>query len=263
MKTPMICLTAILCSFAASADLHAEYDAITVPTKGSQKYGGYDELAEENTIEYRLAKCDEAAAKATDEATRNFFRGRKVTLLAVLRRYNEAMALAKELKDEGLLAQVCRRRAARYYAQPNEKLMREAIAHYLKAIEGKANNRNLRPLVADYLSIKDYKAVIELPTRFPAVNPDMWLGVRIADAHYELGDYATSVAWYAKYPNFKPSEGFPNSYQRYAGALYALGRYEECLAIVDKLPTVGTFKDTNAYYRHVLTEKIAAAKKAK
>jgi len=94
-------------------------------------------------------------------------------------------------------------------------------------------------------------------------KPDAWLGVRIADAYFETGDYQAAVSWYEKYPNFKPCDGFPNSYQRYAGALYALGRYEDCLKIVDKLPSVGTFKDTNAYYRHVLEEKIAAAKKGK
>lgn len=247
----------------AVAELHAEYDGVTVPTKASTRYGGYEELAEENTSEYRLAKCEEAIAKSPDDATRSFFRSRKVSLLVALRRYDEALAFAKENESESLQATVCRARAVRYYAPPNEKWMREAIAHYAKSIEGRENGRNLRPLAEDYIALKDYKGLIETMLRLTKGKPDAWLGVRIADAYFETGDYETAVSWYEKYPNFKPCEGFPNSYQRYAGALYALARYEDCLKIVDKLPSVGTFKDTNAYYRHVLEEKIAASKKGK
>ena len=251
----------VLAACAAVAGLREEYDAVTVPTKASTRYGGYDELAEENTLEYRLAKCDEAAAKSSDEATRNLFRGRKVTILAALRRYDEAMALAQELKNEELQASVCRARAARYYAPPDEKWTREAIAHGLKAVEGKETGRNLRPVAEDFIALKDHKGLVETMVRLTKGKPDAWLGVWIGDAYYEMGDWQSAVGWYEKYPNFKPCEGFPNSYQRYAGALYALGRYEECLKIVDKLPTVGTFKDTNAYYRHILAAKIAERKK--
>ena len=251
----------VLAVCTAVAGVREEYDAVTVPTKASTRYGGYDELAEENTLEYRLAKCDEAAAKASDEATRNLFRGRKVTILAALRRYDEAMALARELKNEELQASVCRARAARYYAPPDEKWTREAIAHGLKAVEGKETSRNLRPVAEDFIALKDHKGLVETMVRLTKGKPDAWLGVRIGDAYYEMGDWQSAVGWYEKYPNFKPCEGFPNSYQRYAGALYALGRYEECLKIVDKLPTVGTFKDTNAYYRHILAAKIAERKK--
>jgi len=246
----------------AVAELHAAYDSVTTPTKASTRYGGYDELAEENTSEYRLAKCEEAIAKSPDDATRSFFRSRKVSLLVALRRYDEAMAFAKEMKSESLQATVCRARAARYYAPPDEKWTREAIAHELKAIEGREDNRNLRPVASDLIALQDYKGLLALQDLLKG-KPDAWLGVRFGDACYETGDYPAAVSWYEKYPNFKPGEGFPNSYQRYAGALYALGRYEDCLKIVDKLPTVGTFKDTNAYYRHILAEKIAAQKQGK
>ena len=76
----------------------------------------------------------------------------------------------------------------------------------------------------------------------------------------EKGDWETAVKWYTMFP-LKPTPAYqrhrlPDASQKLAGALYALGRYEECLQATKTFPNFGSHRDENEVLRQAVKAKI-------
>ena len=254
-----------------------------------------DSLDVRNSFDYKLGLCDEAIAKLPKQAD-EFVRAKCTLYLAmkefgpVEKVYREALAKVPEdkpgLRCERLndLATLYVARAERYYADSDEKLTRQAIAFWNEAakvftapenaktckLSGRLKAPDLfrQPATQAFL-IRDYKLAAAWLDRYAQflgekAAKDPWICGCRGDLAYYAGDYAAAVKWYET-PEKDFADGptrikYPNSHQRYAGALNALGEYEKCLKAVEKCPNPyrSSFGALNKFNRKVLEARLRA-----
>lgn len=221
-----------------------------------------------NTPEYWLGVCDRAIANLGEKEADGFAVRRRECLRALGRGdevERELVAKTLELKDSHQLARAhCAlgghylAMAKRYYAAPDAEIMKKAVAAMRKAHEIRPDGYR-REYVDALVAAGEHRQIVELlaPT-FNARNPDPWTAPQLGDAYYHLGQWEKAVEVYAAFGD-KLNAGErlpPNRLDRRVQALYALGRYEECLKAVDKLSDWLVWKERKAAYRQKLKEKI-------
>ena len=225
--------------------------------------------------------CEEAIAKL-EPKYRDWFENRKLELLKEMSRWDEVekalqgrLAAITNVTDRrrvqiyGQLAEMYVTRSARYYQKPDEALTRKAIGFWEEGLKLDPKNGGFfRKIIERAMLIDDWKLaeakLDALTTIMKDQKPDAWMTAVYGDIAYYRGDYEKAVAWYKtfeKFPDAPTVVKIPNSHQRFAGALYATGRYEECLKAIDQCPNFWSFKDTNAQYRKILKAKIEEARK--
>lgn len=250
-----------------------------------------DPLDMRNSFDYKLAMCDEAIAKFPDRKDQ-FLRAKCALWLdmkefaPVEKVYREALEKAPADKPAVRcaalhnLAKLYVARAERYYADPDEKLSRTAIGFWDEAakviIEGDKKvvdevNRGWSK-AADYFTgpirqaflIRDWKLAAEWLDRYAQflgekAAKDPWICGCRGDLAYYAGNWAEAVKWYeTPEKDFKDGPTripYPNSHQRYVGALNALGEHAKCLEALKKCPNMGTFRAFNDYNRRILEVK--------
>ena len=144
---------------------------------------------------------------------------------------------------------------------PDAGLMKKAITAYRAALDLDPQNGGYRRKLAEtMIAAKDYKGAKELlEPHVDFAHPDPWTMPMLGDCCYYLGDWEGALRCYEPFGD-KLNQGErvpPNRWDRKANALYALGRYEECLKEVDKLADWLVWKDRKAAYRQRLKAKIA------
>ena len=148
--------------------------------------------------------------------------------------------------------------AKRYYAAPDAGVMKKAVAAMREAYEIRPDSYR-REYVKALVEAKEHQAIVDLlaPT-FDPQKPDPWTAPQLGDAYYYLGEWEKAVDVYAAFGDkLNPGERMPpNRLDRRVNALYALGRYEECLKAVDKLSDWLVWKDRKAAYRQKLKKLI-------
>ncbi len=245
--------------------------------------GTRDPLKPENAPEALIATCDQALSDLAgqDLRFRMPFIERKVSLLRGVCRWDDAekillgeLAKVTNVTDRARitwltrLADLYEARAARYYEKPDRALTDKAIWYLEEALRLDPKNTGyMRKIVERGFMLDDYVLAKtwldhELELRKDH-KPDEWMAGCYGDIAFFAGDYELAVTYYEMYPNIRSSPSrvrIPNAQQRYAGALYALGRYEDCLKAIDKCPNFWSFKDTNNYYRKLLKQKIEEQK---
>ena len=225
--------------------------------------------------------CDEAIAKL-EPKYRDWFENRKLDLLREMSRWDEVekvltgrLAAITNATDRwrvpvyGQLAELYVAKSARYYQKPDEALTRKAIGFWEEGLKLDPQNGGFfRKIVERAMLIDDWKlaeAKLDALTKIMKdQKPDVWMAAVYGDIAYYRGDYEKAVEWYKtfdKFPDGPTLVRIPNSHQRFAGALYATGRYEECLKAIDQCPNFWSFKDTNNQYRKILKAKIEEARK--
>lgn len=225
--------------------------------------------------------CDEAIAKL-EPKYRDWFENRKLDLLREMSRWDEVekvltgrLAAITNATDRrrvqvyGQLAELYVAKSARYYQKPDEALTRKAIGFWEEGLKLDPQNGGFfRKIVERAMLIDDWKlaeAKLDALTKIMKdQKPDAWMTAVYGDIAYYRGDYEKAVEWYKtfdKFPDAPTVVRIPNSHQRFAGALYATGRYEECLKAIDQCPNFWSFKDTNNQYRKILKAKIEEARK--
>ncbi|MCQ2388294.1 MAG: hypothetical protein MJ138_01115 [Kiritimatiellae bacterium] len=259
-----------------------EWYANQTADRPSWSRGAFDALAPEECLDYKLKACDDAMAELSDPAARAWFRDRKASLLVGACKWSEAEAIylekLAEIKDPlstsrmsayCVLADFYARRAARYYEKPDRALSMKSISFWEEALRiDPKNTGNMRPIVTQAFLLEDWDLAKKWLDKMVAARggkTDEFIAACYGDVAYYAGDYAAAVEWYEKHPKLvDPPQRvrIPNVHQRHTGALFALGRYEDCLKSIDKCPNFWSFKDTNAYYRRVLKAKIEAQKAA-
>lgn len=180
-------------------------------------------------------------------------------------------------------------RAERFYAAPDEKLSRTALGFWdeaMKILEGKDGKKVLHggkgwlfhgdvshdtepkffmSAVRQAILIRDYKLASEWLDRYvkfkgEEMEKDPWVCGCRGDLAYYAGNWAEAVKWYET-PEKRFKDGptlvkYPNSHQRYAGALNALGEYAKCLEALKKCPKFGSYRTIHASDAKVLEAKI-------
>jgi len=238
-----------------------------------------DPLLEENCPDGMIRACDEAIAELKDAGE---FRLRKAALLAEGCQWAEAekiyleelakvIDLASPRRIEWLsrLADLYVQRAARYYERPDAKLTAKAVWYWEEILRINPKDAGTcRKIVEQMFYQADWAAARKWLDAYVAVlkdaKPDAWASACYGDLAFFAGDYEEAVRCYTRFEKFPDGPSIvriPNSHQRFAGALFATGRYAECLKAVDQCPNMWSFKDTNDHYRKILAAKIAAEKK--
>ncbi len=242
---------------------------------------GVDVLAPEEGLDFKLKACDEAMAAFTDPGVRAWFRDRKASILLSMCKWREVEAIYLEelagIKDPlsrarcnmyDKLAKLYVARAARYYEMPNRELTMKAVWYWEEAVRVEPKNTGwMRPIVERAFMLDDWELAKTWLDKMVAARdgkPDEFIAACYGDVAYHAGDYAKAVEWYETFKNLPETPQrvrIPNVHQRHTGALFALGRYEDCLKSLEKCPNFWSFKDTNAYYKRILKAKIEAQKK--
>ncbi len=249
------------------------FDHLLVHTSWQTPTYGLDRTG---TPEYWLEVCDRAIADLGPKEAEGFF-GRRRECLRALGRADEA---ERELWERARMGETASARtsaffalgahyealAMRYYEVPDKRLMEKAVAAYRAGLAQdprKIGSWN-RELIEAMMRLEDYKGVVGLlgPT-FDPKRLDPWVHPLLGDAYYHLGDWANASRVYEAFgDNLKAGErNPPNRLDRRANALYANGRYEECLKAVDKLSDWMVWKDRKAAYRQKLKKLIEAQKR--
>jgi len=247
---------------------------------GSLQRRDDDPLDPRNGAEYKLKACDEAIAKFEPKYHGEFL-ACKVRLLKATSRWDDAekvlmgrlFAITNALDGRRIhvycdLASLYAERAERYYMKPDRTLALKAIGFWESAFRLSPNNGDiLAKIVNEAIALEDLDLAEKTLDRMTAVRrdrkPDSWMAAVYGDIAYMRGDYEKAVAWYKTHPNFPDVRWqvcIPNSHQRFVGALYATGRYEESLKAIDGCPNFMSFKDANKLHRRILKEKIEAQK---
>ena len=245
---------------------------------------GTSGIEEAGSGEHRLAICEKAIAALGPGAMNGAFVGAKATTLLRLGRVDEAeKVLLQRLKDAGgnprlrytayeSLTDFCRGRAKRYYAEPDPVALRKALASGEAALVemrkfDERPNGYIAP-VAVAFGLKDYAKVDELLAAYKACFekrklkfPDLMYAQWAGDLAYYRGDYAKAVEHYSYVKELPRPQSAESHYNRYVGALYALGRYDEALELVPKLIAWCSLADRNALYKRILKAKAEAQKK--
>lgn len=251
------------------------YSTVTAPP-GWKDRAARDPLDPENCADWRLGMCDEALAKLEPRFHAEFVR-RKVQIYTAMSKWAEAETLVlgqlaaitnatdrRRAGPLGELAALYAERAARYYQKPDDALSRKAIGYWEEALRLDPRNGGLmRKVIERAMLLDDYDLASKWLDAYTAIQkdrkPDAWTCAVRGDIAYYRADYEQAVKWYQtfeKFPDGPAVVRIPNSHQRFAGALYATGRYEECLKAIDGCPNFWSFKDTNAQYRRILKAKI-------
>ena len=122
--------------------------------------------------------------------------------------------------------------------------------------------------VAVAFELKDYAKVDELLAAYKACFekrklkfPDLMYAQWAGDLAYYRGDYAKAVEHYSSVKELPRPQSAESHYNRYVGALYALGRYDEALKLVPKLIAWCSLADRNTLYKRILKAKAEAQKK--
>lgn len=223
-----------------------------------------------NTPEYWLSVCDRAIKELGEKDAAGFVSRRRGFLRALGRGDEvEKELLAQLLGEKDVRRQISayaalgehyEAMAKRYYADPDAGLMKKAITAYRAALDLDPKNGGYRRTLAEaMMRAKDYKGVKELlEPHVDLANPDPWTVPLLGDCYYYLGDWEGAIRCYEPFGD-KLNAGDripPNRWDRKANALYALGRYEECLKTVDKLADWLVWKDRKAAYRQRLKKLI-------
>ena len=245
---------------------------------GGLRKADSDPLDPRDCAAYKLRTCDEAIAKL-DAKYHDAFIACKVKQLKAMSRWEDAekVLMAKLFSITNVadgrrvhvycdLASLYADRAERYSMKPDAALSQKAIGFWESALRlSPGYDSPLYAIARQAIRLEDLDLIEKTLDRLTAVRrdhkPDAWMTAVYGDVAYMRGDYEKAVAWYRTYPNFPDVQWLvriPNSHQRFAGALYATGRYEECLKALDGCPNFMSFKDANKLYRRILKEKIAA-----
>ena len=222
-----------------------------------------------NTPEYWLEVCERAIANLGEKEAVGFI-GRRREYLRTLGRgeqvERELIAKTLEVKEKiplsdayFALGEHYLAMSKRYYAAPDAGIVKKAVAAMREAYEIRPDGYR-REYVKVLVEAKEHQMIVDLlaPT-FDAKKPDPWTAPQLGDAYYYLGQWEKAVDVYAAFGDkLNPGERMPpNRLDRRVNALYALGRYEECLKAVDKLSDWLVWKDRKAAYRQKLKAKIA------
>ena len=257
-----------------------------------------DALDVRNSYDYKIALCDEAIAKLpkrSDEFVRL-----KCALLMKMHDFVSAERICRErleqapADDPGVrceclndLATLYVARAARYYSDPDEKLIRQAVAFWDEAVKvftapenakrrkatGRFNVTELfRQPIRQAILICDYKLAAAWLDRYAQflgekAAKDPWICGCRGDLAYYAGDYAAAVKWYETpekgFADAPSRRAYPNSHYRYMGALNALGEYEKCLKALEKCPAPyrSEWIQINAVGKAAVEARLKAAEK--
>lgn len=236
-----------------------------------------DPLDPRNSFDRKLALCDEAAAKCPDQA--ESFRRAKRALWREMRAFGpwekdcrEALAKVPSDKPDRRcpclddLAAVLVARAERYSADPDEALSRQAIACWEEAAGLRPAAKRFQQAITQAFLIRDWKLAGAWLDRYAKFlgekgEKDPWICGCRGDLACYAGDWAAAVKWYET-PEKDFADGpvrvpYPNSHQRYAGALNAIGEYAKCLEALKKCPNFGSFRSLNAVNRKTLEARLA------
>ena len=247
---------------------------------------GTSGIEESGSAEHRLAVCEKAIATLGPGAMNGAFVSAKATTLLRLGRVDEAeRTLQQRLRDAGdnprlrytayeSLTDFYRGRAKRYYAEPDPVALRKALVSGEAALAemrkfDERPNGYFAPLAVAF-ELQDYAKVDELLVAYRACCekrklkfPDAWSAMWAGDLAFYRGQYAKAVEHYSSVKELPRAQSAESHYNRYIGALYALGRYDEALKLVPKLIAWCSLADRNALYKRILNQKIEAEKKEK
>ncbi len=227
-----------------------------------------------NTPEYWLSVCDRAIENLGAKDAGDFV-GRRRGYLRTLGRGDEVerelLALTLGSEDPREVANAYftlgghfEAMAQRYYTPDDPGLLAKAVAAYRAACERDPKNGGwTRTLGAALMHAGDYRGFIEqFAPAADFAKPDSWTMPLLGDAYYHLGDWTNAVKCYECLGDgLNPGERTPpNRWDRKANALFALGRYEECLKTVDKLADWLVWKDRKTAYRQKLKALIELPK---
>lgn len=229
------------------------------------------------SAEHALELIDKAEADSEVMALGHFSWGR-IEILKSLERYDEVKKILVNntlkpfdltkggdlnAKAEALMAlgNFFVERASRYYAKPNEQLLRNAVCVYSNVPTNALRHypNSLLFSARALYQIGDYQAAIEMAKRHVAITKDQ-KGDRfdnqiLGDCYYELGDYEKAVEHFDRF-----DDGNVNHQDRYGRACFAVGRYEDAIAHIKRSYNNWTYRAANAYFIRKIEEKIAEQK---
>ena len=238
---------------------------------------GASGVAEKTSYEHRLSILEKALQTVPAERRMDYVGDYAETLRNLGRLEEAEAALLPWTTNEhprvravagDWLASFYRETAKRYYGEPDAATLHKALAACEIVIEARSHF-DPRPVafrnaaqtafeLKDYAKAKHYldELVACQEKRSPG-KPDAEAAALLGDYWYYMGDYEEAVKAYSSVPSLNVRPAAENSWNRYARALYATGRYEECLAVIPKLAKWCSLADRNALYERILREKIA------
>ena len=241
---------------------------------------GASGVEEKTSYEHRLAILEKALGTVPEERRMDYV-GDYADALRHLGRIEEAEAALLPWGTNAnprvravagdRLAAFYRETAKRYYGDPDAATLRKALAACEIVIEARSHF-DPRPVafrqaaevafaLKDYAKAKHYvDELIACQEKRSPGKPDAEAAALLGDYWYYMGDYEAAVKAYSSVPALNVRPAAENSWNRYARALYATGRYEECLAIIPKLAKWCSLADRNKLYERILREKIAEGK---
>lgn len=239
---------------------------------------GPKELDERTSYEHRIELMEKAMELVTGDDRQNFafdladamrrigkFEDGEQVLLPWTTNENKYVR-AKAFSD---LSRYYSDAAKRYYSEPNRDLLLKALDAADKMIQARAlfDQRldDFRGAIGLCFKLGDYDRLAKYIDAYVATAekrkqkmPDGYIAAMSGDRWYYLGNYEEAVKAYSSVENL-PSERTPeNTLTRYAGALYATGRYDDCLKIVGKLHSGGDLRERNNLYSRILDEKLTS-----
>ena len=236
-----------------------------------------------STPEYGLKACEEGLAHIPEKFRGGYtvwsLRAARRSFLCALGRHaeveRELFLEVADAKDDPArarayiaLAELYKGMAPRYY-QPDEPVLAgKCVQAYENAISLDPKNGGYCRSLVDYLGrTKNWTKLGEWIGRMQAngMKIDGKLAGWYGDSWYYAGDYGKAVEWYAACGERMDvcEREPPNRWDRYVGALYALGRYEEALKVSAKLADWFVWKDYKVALRERLQRKIAETTKVR
>lgn len=204
--------------------------------------------------------ADAVAGRLKDPRTVNILFELKLEALFELERNAEAESFIAESTKEGAAFRLpalraagayWRKRAERFYAAPDRADLAKAYAAYaaLNAASPKPDREMLVEQARTALARGDWSAARADFARAIAAKAVV-SGGELGDVEFEAGDYEKAVSFYATDARLgvKPLK-------RYAQALAALGRHEECLAQLEVLEKKANRHDSKAVRAYIAAEK--------
>lgn len=226
------------------AELLSEVLRRVVQRIGRAQRGAGAKLKYSMSHEHVVELCDEALALPV-ERNREGFAEEKAKALEAMERYGEAeqIYLAQAATtDDRVRARWCQklgdyyvRTAERYYQPSDPTTLRKAIAAFTNAaILSPGDQGPLRKIADAALRLRDYDLAREATGKQVPLNKGVANGAMeavLGRCDYEQGDYEGAIRHYGAFPKELRRE----ECERYARALFACGRYDECVTQLERL----------------------------
>lgn len=186
----------------------------------------------------------------------------KVFALKNLERYDEAekllieMSLQKYNSDKAIMAlgDYYVEMAYRYYADYDKELLKKAILAY-STVSEKSKEYSLRKIADALFLSKDYDGVIKAVEERISLLKDKKATIDdnrlLANAYFYKEDYANAVKYYDLF-----NDNNVDLQDRYARALYAVGRYEDAIAHIKRSYNNWSYREANKYFIRKIEAKM-------